>query len=311
MGLSTQLYAEASALDARDLGAEVARRWADVDVDQLGRAFAILVIGVLVARLLAWMVVGLTRVRSASTPAILIRRGIFYPLALVSVLAALRELGFDLGIFLGAAGVLTVGLGIASQTSASNIISGLFLLGERAFSVGDVIRVETMVGRVVSVDLLSIKIRTFDNLMVRIPNETLVRSPITNLTRYPIRRIDLMIRVRYGESLAAVREALFETAARSNLILEEPKPTFWVEDFEERAIKIQFSVWTRTENYTENRAALQEAIVDVFIAQQIEPPADRQILQGPGGGPVSIRVVDGALGVAGGSRDSEGSHDPS
>ena len=38
-------------------------------------------------------------------------------------------------------------------------------------------------GTVISVDLLSVKVRTFDNLLVRIPNETLVKSELTNLTR--------------------------------------------------------------------------------------------------------------------------------
>ena len=83
-----------------------------------------------------------------------------------------------------AAGLLTVALGFAAQTSASNLISGLFLLGERPFVVGDVIRLASgITGEVVGIDLLSVKIRTFDNLLVRVPNETLLKSELTNLTR--------------------------------------------------------------------------------------------------------------------------------
>lgn len=266
--------------------------WTEIEGERLVRAALLLVIGLLLARLLAWMVVGITRVSKDSPRAMLVQRGILYPGVVVSVLAALSELGFDLGIFLGAAGVLTVGLGFASQTSASNIISGLFLLGEQAFGVGDLIRVDATIGRVVSVDLLSVKVRTFDNLMVRIPNEHLVKSPITNLTRYPIRRIDLMIRIPYGESLTEIRRILMETAERSEVVLEEPKPTFWVDDFEERALRVQFSIWTRTESYTESRARLQEDILEVFLEHGIGAPEDRQVLHGPGGAPIEVKVVD-------------------
>jgi small-conductance mechanosensitive channel len=58
-------------------------------------------------------------------------------LALV-VVSALHQLGVDLSILLGAAGILTVAIGFASQTSASNIISGLFLVAERPFVVGTI-----------------------------------------------------------------------------------------------------------------------------------------------------------------------------
>ena len=120
--------------------------------------------------------------------------------------SALRELGFKLSVLLGAAGVLTVAVGFASQTSASNIISGLFLLGERPFSVGDVIRVGSTTGEVLSIDLLSAKLRTFENLFVRIPNETLIKSEVTNLSRLPVRRLDLKIGIAYKEEVGENKE---------------------------------------------------------------------------------------------------------
>ena len=64
----------------------------------------------------------------------------------------MKSFGADLSIFLGAAGVLTVALGFASRTAASNLISGLFLVGEKALSVGDSVQVGTISGQVVAVD---------------------------------------------------------------------------------------------------------------------------------------------------------------
>ena len=73
-------------------------------------------------------------------------------------------------------------------------------------------------------NLLSVKLRTFDNLFVRIPNETMIKSEVTNLRRFPIRRIDLQIGVAYKEDLREVREVLLEVADRNPLCLEEPAP---------------------------------------------------------------------------------------
>ncbi|MCB0384698.1 MAG: mechanosensitive ion channel, partial [Bdellovibrionales bacterium] len=93
---------------------------------------------------------------------------------------ALHRLGVDFKVLIGAAGIFSVALGFASQTSASNLISGIFLIVEKPFVVGDTVRIGEKEGFVLSIDLLSTQIRTFDNLMVRIPNETLMKSPIVN-----------------------------------------------------------------------------------------------------------------------------------
>jgi len=150
------------------------------------------------------------------------RRIVFYGIVGISLVAALREVGLDLSIFLGAAGIATIAMGFAAQTSASNIIRGVFLLGERSFSVGDTIRTATVTGEVLSLDLLSVELRTFDNLFVRVPNELLVKSEITNLSRFPIRRIDISLRIAYGEDLAHVRDVLMAVADANPRCLVDP-----------------------------------------------------------------------------------------
>ena len=76
----------------------------------------------------------------------LFQRGAYYVILGLFVIAALHQLGFNLNVLLGAAGILTVALGFASQTSMSNLISGLFLIGEKPFQIGDIIKVDQTVG---------------------------------------------------------------------------------------------------------------------------------------------------------------------
>lgn len=107
---------------------------------------------------------------------------------------------------LRAAGIAGIAIGFASQTSISNIISGLFLISEKPFAVNDVIKAGDTTEIVLSIDLLSIKMRTFDNLYIRVPNEKIIKEELTNVTRFPIRRLNIDISVAYKEDLARVKE---------------------------------------------------------------------------------------------------------
>lgn len=222
----------------------------------------------------------------------ILRRVTFYVVAGLFAASALMELGFDLGVLLGAAGILTVALGFASQTSASNVISGLFLLGERPFSVGDVIRVAGTTGEVLSVDLLSVKLRTFDNLFVRIPNETMIKSEVTNLRRFPIRRLDLQVGVAYKEDLRRVREILMDVADRHPLCLEEPAPIIIFQGYGDSSINHQFSVWAATDNYLELRNSIPLDIKEAFDDKGIEIPfPHRTLYTGAETEPLPVEVI--------------------
>ncbi len=224
----------------------------------------------------------------------LVRRVVYYGILALFVASALRELGFSLSVLLGAAGVLSVAIGFASQTSASNLISGLFLIAERPFSIGDTISIGGTTGEVLSIDLLSVKLRTAENLYVRIPNEQLIKSAVTTLTRFPIRRLDLKVGVAYKEDIARVREVLMTLAERNPLCLDEPRPQFIFIGFGDSALDIQFSVWARRESFGDLRNSLQEEIKRAFDDAGIDIPFPQRTLHvGEGAQPFPVRVIDG------------------
>ena len=201
----------------------------------------------------------------------------------------------DLSVLLGAAGIVTVALGFASQTSASNLISGLFLIGERPFSVGDIIKVGDTTGEVLSIDLLSVKLRTYDNLYVRLPNESLIKSEVTTLTKFPIRRLDLLIGVAYKEDINKVRDVLTVVATNNPMCLEEPKPLFIFLGFGESSIDLQFSLWTKRENFIAFKTSVQIEIKQAFDQNGIEIPfPHRTLYTGSVTDPFPVRVVAAA-----------------
>lgn len=216
---------------------------------------------------------------------LLIKKFGYYTLATLVIAAALNQLGFDLKVILGAAGVLTVAVGFAAQTSASNLISGLFLMIDRPFKMGDIIEVDTVKGELLSVDLLSTKIRTFDNRLVRVPNETMIKSNIVNLTHFPIRRVDLRFGVAYGESILKVRDILIDIASHNPLVLDEPNPLFIFEGFGASSQDILFAVWTLRDNYLDVQNSMLAEIKNRFDKEGVQIPFPTRTLiyapQGP------------------------------
>ena len=255
------------------------------------RAVIILVVGLALARLISRGVERTVRVRSAPQQSMLARRFTYYTLFALVVAATLQQLGFHLGVVLGAAGVLSVALGFASQTSASNLISGLFLIAERPFVVGDVITVDSTTGEVLSVDLLSVKIRTFDNLLVRIPNESIIKSQLKNLTHFAIRRVDIELGVAYKEDVARVRGILLSIADENPLVLDEPAPIVMFRNFGDSALELRLAVWGRRESYLEVSTGVRQRIKEVFDAEGIEIPfPHRTLYAGAATGAMPVRV---------------------
>lgn len=239
------------------------------------RAGLLLVAGVVLARLVSRLVSRLlSRVTYAShgQTRVLLQRAASWTVLGVFAVSALRELGFDFAVVLGAVGILTAAAAFASQTSASNVISGLFLGIEGTVSIGDIITVNGVTGEVLAIDMLSTRLRTFDNLMVRIPNETMMKADITNLNRFPIRRYDLRIGVAYGSDLARVHAVLMKVADDNPLVLEEPAPLIIAQGYGASSIDLQLSVWARKEAYLEVRNDVQRQVKTAFDRAGIEIP---------------------------------------
>jgi small-conductance mechanosensitive channel len=222
----------------------------------------------------------------------LIYKVIWYGGLSILIITVMRELNFKLTALVGAAGIASVAIGFAAQTSLSNLISGLFLLAEKPFQIGDVLRVGTTVGTVTSIDMLSCKLRTFDNKFVRIPNEHLVKSEFTNNSRYAIRRYDINIGVAYKEDLARVMNVLKDVADKNPLCLDEPEPLVAFTGYGDSSLNLLLGVWFARENYVAIRNSINHEIKTRFDQEGIEIPfPHRTLYTGSETKPFPVRVV--------------------
>ena len=202
----------------------------------------------------------------------LVVRFVYYLAVLILVVNVLNEFGFKLSALLGAAGVLGIAVGFASQTSVSNIISGIFLISEKPFVVGDLIEVDGFSGVVQSVDLLSLKMKTTDNRYVRVPNETMIKTQVVNLTRFPTRRANIGLKIAFKEDLNKFRKILADVAESEPLALKDPKPLIIADKFDDSGIAMLFGVWGKTENFAELKTSLMARIQESFAKNNVEIP---------------------------------------
>lgn len=218
-----------------------------------------------------------------------------YVAILVVVFSLLKEFGFELTHIFAAAGIAGIAIGFASQTSISNVISGLFLIAERPFVVDDVISVGGTTGQVLSIDILSIKLRTFDNRFVRIPNESIIKSEVINITHFPIRRVEVRLGVAYKEDVVRVKNVLQDLANKNPLCLQEPEPVIIFDGFGNSSLDFFFGVWAAKTDFLKLKNSIQEDIKKRFDEEGIEIPYPHtSIYAGSVTDPFPIRIVNDA-----------------
>lgn len=256
------------------------------------RGLMLLLIGYLLAKLASKFINKILEERVSQHHQKLFTRVSFYLVMLLFVVSGLNEMGFQLSVLLGAAGILSVAVGFASQTSASNLISGIFLLGERPFEVGDFIRVGTTAGQVLSIDLLSVKLRTSENLYVRLPNEMLIKSELVNLSKFPIRRLELKIGIAYKEDIGRARSVLMRVAQDYPYVLEEPRPEVVIQALGASSIDLSFTMWTQARYYRDASDSMYELVKEALDRENIEIPFPHvSVYAGSSTGAIPIKVV--------------------
>ena len=192
---------------------------------------------------------------------------IFYISVVVYVLGLF---GVKLSAIWGAAGIAGVAIGFAAQTSVSNVISGLFVLTERSLKVGDTIIVNGITGVVDTISLLSVRVHTFDNQMVRIPNSTIINSNLTNNSYHDKRRITLGVSISYDADMKTALEVLGKAPALCPTVLEEPAPAVWFDGFGESGIDMTVAAWFKPENFLQTKNDLFIAIKKFLDEGQME-----------------------------------------
>jgi small conductance mechanosensitive channel len=184
-----------------------------------------------------------------------------YWLLLTAVLlAAVEALGVSVASLLAVLGAAGLAVGLAIKDSLSNLAAGVMIIMFRPFRVGDSITAAGQSGSVDEIGMFSTLLNTADNQRVIIPNSAVIGGTIINATSLPTRRIDLIVPIRFEDSIGRAREVIAGVLVGEARILADPPPLIGVDRLGEATVDLFVRPWVRTVDYGATRAELQERL---------------------------------------------------
>ncbi|KPU64083.1 mechanosensitive ion channel protein MscS [Thermococcus sp. EP1] len=203
----------------------------------------------------------------------------YYILVILAFFIALNIAGFTgkLTTLLAAAGITGIILGFASQTVVANFVSGIFMYFDKPLKIGDPVEVGGYSGIVHDIRILSTRIRTWDGLLVRIPNEKLFNSDIKNLQKYPARRVDIIVTIAYKEDIQKAINLIKEMLDEMPYVLAEPEPAVFVDNLGDNGVHIAVRAWAPSEKWFNVRTQILQRIKDTLEREGIEIPFPQRV----------------------------------
>ena len=216
-----------------------------VSVAKVVKAPLLLLIGLFLAFRLTAVIERLARRRGVDeASARLARRWTLGLLTGACVLASLAIAGIPLAAFAFIGGAVAIGVGFGMQTLFKNLISGVLVLVERPFRLGDEIQVGDLRGLVVDIDLRASVVRDSDGSETLIPNSVLVEQNVRKMTsRSRIAEQTLTVVVDSQSDPREVMEAMRGAAQRHGQLIDSREPVISLDDFGAQGLKFSMQYW--------------------------------------------------------------------
>lgn len=254
-----------------------------IEPRQLAIGAAVIVVGLLVARLLRVVVRWWLARRHTRSYA-----------RVFSTLAAfgLGALGVGAGLtiafpsvqpvdVLGGLGIVSVAIGIAFQNVLANLFAGVLILVREPFTAGDQIAVGDVRGTVEEVNLRETVVRTFDGRRVLVPNSTVHGEILTVQTGYTHIRTTVVIGVDYATDLPRARSVALDAVRGVPGVADEPPPQCLLTELAASTINFELRFWSgaRQLEALETRDRVIESVTRALIDTGVDMPADIRVLQ--------------------------------
>jgi potassium-dependent mechanosensitive channel len=205
-----------------------------------------------------------------------IKTALGYAGTAIAGLIGISVAGIDLSSLALVAGALSLGIGFGLQNIVSNFVSGLILLAERPFKVGDWIEAGATSGFVKKISVRATEIETFHKQSVMLPNSLLINAAVGNWThRNKLGRVDISVGVLYKSEPMQVQQILREIGGRHPLVMKNPEPFVLFQGFGEKQMTFELRVHLADiTNSAVVQTDIRSQIMEEFNKAGIEiPPA--------------------------------------
>jgi len=221
-------------------------------------AIAIIVIGMIVARIISNAVNRVMRARHIdATVADFLSALVRYGVIAFTLIAALGRVGVQTASVIAVLGAAGLAIGLALQGSLSNLAAGVLLVTFRLFRSGEYVDLGGVAGTVLQVQIFSTTLRSADGRMVVIPNGKIIANNIINFSREPVRRNEFIIGVAYDSDIEKVKQLLTNIIESDDRILKDREMTVRLNELGASSINFVVRVWS-------NSSDLQSVYWDVL-----------------------------------------------
>ena len=236
-------------------------------------AIVILIIGMWISGITANIVSKAMKRAKVSTEVVtFVHSFVKIALKIVVIVAAVGTLGFNIASLVTALGAATVAIGLALQDTLKNVASGLMVLVNKPFKVGDYVQISGLEGTVTKIDISGTHLLTIDNKEVILPNANITSNNITNYSSQEKRLVDLKYNIAYGSDLEKVKKVIFDVTGKNESVFKKPEPFFAVGKHGESGIDIVVRVWCKTSDYWSVYFYMQENVLKAFEKNNIRIP---------------------------------------
>lgn len=167
---------------------------------------------------------------------------IIYP---VTFVAAISVLGFPLASLGAAVGLIGLGLSFALRDMIANFISGIMIMINRPFKIGDQVEVQGEAGTVRDIRIRATDIKTYDGRKVIVPNSTMYNGTVINNTAYDERRFEVIVGVGYDDDVEEAKELGIETLEGAENVESEPEPQVLVDELGGSSVNLKLRGWSK------------------------------------------------------------------
>jgi small-conductance mechanosensitive channel len=182
----------------------------------------------------------------------------------------------DITAWVASAGILGIAISFAAKDTLSNLFSGVFILADAPYKIGDFIILDSGErGMVTHIGIRSTRLLTRDDVEITIPNGVMGNAKITNEAGGPYanRRIRVKVGVAYGSDIDHVRATLMDVAGNHAAVCKDPEPRVRFRSFGDSGLDIELLCWI-DEPVLAGRVldALNTEVYKRFLAEGIEIP---------------------------------------
>jgi small conductance mechanosensitive channel len=194
----------------------------------------------------------------------------------IGIIIGLAALEVNIGPLLAVIGAAGFVIAFALQDSLGNFASGILIMVFKPFDVGDVVEIGGVLGKVKSMNLLSVLIHTPDNKAVIIPNNNIWSDSITNVTGTDSRRVDLIFGIGYGDDIEKAQGIMEQVVSEHPLVLKDPEAVVRVHELADSSVNFICRPWVKTEDYWDVFWDVTRTVKERFDQNDVSIPFPQQ-----------------------------------